>query len=141
MVRGRITRWFEGGCCTCDVKDVAEGHLLAWRKGRSGERYILGGKNLTWRQLFAEIATVVGRPAPARKISRRLLQSVAIAYALRGRLTHQRPPLTLEAVRVSTVPVFFSSDKAVRELGYKISPLEQSLQNTYSWYQSEGYYR
>ena len=138
MAKGRIRFWFDGGCCTCDVGDVAAAHLAALSKGRSGERYILGGENFSWRALLQLIAETTGVPAPSRRISTPVLKLVAAGYRLKGLLTGRRPPITPEAIRISSVPVYFSSEKAKRELGYRASPFRESVKKTFEWYRDHG---
>lgn len=139
MAKGRIRRWMDGGCSTCDVEDVAAAHLAALEKGRSGERYILAGENLCWKNLFARIAAVVGSKPPQKKIPLPLLRLYAASLDLKSRFTGRRPAVSPEAIRISAVPAYYSSQKAVRELGYRMRPLDESLRMTYDWYRQNGF--
>ena len=141
MARGNIRYYFKGGCSTCDVEDVAEAHLAALKKGRTGQRYILGGENVSWKEMFRVIAEMVGVEPPQKKIPIPFLSTYARSLDWISRLTHRRPILTPEEVRISQVPVFFDSGKASRELGYRITPLRESLRKTWQWYRREGLIR
>jgi dihydroflavonol-4-reductase len=129
----------KGGCCTCDIEDVAEGHLLALEKGRTGERYILGGNNYTFKELFILIAEVVGVPPPKAELPKAVLLPLGHLWDLVSRFNQKEPMLTPESVRVSTIPCYYSSEKAIRELGYKISPFRETIRKTYEWYLQNGY--
>lgn len=139
--RGNLKVYSSGGCCTCSIEDVAEGHLQAFEKGRTGERYILGGDNYTWKDLFTMVCEVVGAPPPRMKVPDVALKLLAYGYDLRARINHKEPPLTPESARCSLKTVFYSSDKAVRELGYQISPFRDTIRQTYEWYLANGYIR
>ncbi len=139
IARGRLKFYFDGGCSVCDVDDVARGHLLAFEKGRTGERYILGGDNYSWKDLLTLIATVIEAPAPARKIPTWVLKTVARAADLHSWLNHKEPPVTPESIRISAVPCYYTSKKAVAELGYRISPFRETIRKTYEWYRENGY--
>lgn len=139
--RGKIPFYPEGGGCVCSVEDVAEGHLLALEKGRTGERYILGGDNYTWKDLMTLIAEVVGSSPPKRKIPSSLYMAMARAADALSLVRKKEPPLTPESARISLIPCYYSSDKAIRELGYKISPFRETVKRTYEWYVDNGYLR
>ena len=141
MARSKIPFYFLGGCTVCDVEDVARGHILAFEKGKCSERYILGGDHYTWKDLLTLIAQVVGVPPPQRQIPTWALSVVAQGYDLFSRLKKKEPPATPESIRVSSIPAYYSSDKAIRELGYKISPFRETVKKTYEWYAANGYLR
>jgi dihydroflavonol-4-reductase len=137
--RGNIRGYPRGGGCVCSVEDVAEGHLAAFEKGRTGEKYILGGDNYTWKDLFKIICEVVGQPPPARRIPDAALKAFAYASDLASRISHKEPTLSPESARITLMTVFYSSAKAVRELGYPISPFRDTIRRTYEWYLANGY--
>lgn len=141
IARRNLPVYFEGGCCVCDVEDVAQGQIQAWLKGKTGERYILGGENYSWKELFTLIAEVIGVPPPKWKIPIPLLTLLAYGYDRIGRLKKKEPPLTPESIRISAVPCFYSSDKAIRELGYTITPFRETIRKTYEWYKTNKYLR
>lgn len=137
--RGRLVIYPTGGGCVCDVEDVARGHVLALEKGRTGERYILGGDNYTWKELFTLIAEVLGVPPPRRRLPTPALHLFAALAELNGLLTKKEPPITRESARITPVPGYYSSEKAVRELGYSVSPFRETVRKTYEWYLANGY--
>ncbi len=127
--RARLPFWFPGGLNVVDVRDVARGHLLAFERGRAGERYLLGGENLEYRALLARVRALRGipRPPPIRIPSRGLLVAVA-AYEASARAVGLRPFVTAAqlAKRLGAY-AYYSSEKARRELGYTHRPLDDSL--------------
>lgn len=130
----KLTRYPIGGVCACDVEDVARGHILALERGRSGHRYILGGHNLTWKEIFSLVAEVVGQDPPKRMASPWEVKAVVWWSALMGRLTNTVPFVTREMAVFFNLRLYCSSQKAVRELGYQITPFRQTLEKTYQWY-------
>jgi len=117
VARGRLRAYMAGtGLNVVDVRDVAVGHALALEHGRRGERYLLGGVNLSLRELFAAIAAIAGRPAPRVRVP----YAVARAAALVGLVNRNE-------VRLARLPMFFDSSKARRELGYRPGPVEPAL--------------
>jgi dihydroflavonol-4-reductase len=116
VASGRYRAFLDIGLNVVDVRDVARGHLLALEHGRRGERYILGGANVTLEELFAAIARLAGRPRPRL----RLPQTAVRAAALLGIVNRNE-------ARLSRLPAYFSSAKAERELGYRAGPVEPAL--------------
>ncbi|HEX5035593.1 MAG TPA: SDR family oxidoreductase [bacterium] len=137
--RGKIAVYPRGGGCTCSVEDVAQGHVLAFEKGKTGELYILGGDNYSWKDLFTIICEVVGRPPPKIRVPGAAFQLFSLGWDLVSRVTHKEPALTPESARITLKTVFYSSEKAVRELGYAISPFRDTIRQTYEWYLANGY--
>lgn len=137
--RGRLKVIPRGGGCTCSVDDVAEGHVRAFEKGKTGERYILGGENYTWKDLFTMICEVVGQPPPRIPLPDAALKAFGFFSDALSRVTHKEPAVTPETARITPLKVFYSSDKAVRELGYKVSPFRDTIRQTYEWYLANGY--
>lgn len=136
----KMPAYVETGLTVVDVDDVAAGHLLAAEKGQVGERYILGGENLTLKQVLDLLAEVSGLPQVRTRIPR--LVALAWAYADTGlaRLDPRRvPAATPAAVHVSSKKEYFSSAKAVRELGYTFVPARQALRKAVEWYRANGY--
>jgi dihydroflavonol-4-reductase len=129
VVSGKI-RAFVGTAAlnVVDVRDVARGHLLAHRKGRAGERYLLGGENLRLAEVFATVARHAGRPAPRVRVPYRLVHGAAWAAHLASRATGREPRLlVLDEVRLARLPELFAIDKAPRELGYTWRPADDAL--------------
>ncbi len=136
---GRIPVVPPGGMCVVDVDAVVQGHLLAAARGRTGERYILGGENLTHRQIAATIAAVTGRRAPRLVVPRRLLGPLARLVDAFNRISPWPPLVSGEQIRLSGEDFFFDSGKAVRELGYPIMPFRGAVEKAYRWYRERGY--
>jgi dihydroflavonol-4-reductase len=129
----------ETGLNLVDVEDVAEGHLLALAHGRVGERYILGGENLMLRDLLGEIAGMTGRRAPRVRLPLAPLVPLAHAAEAMARLTGREPFLTVDGLAMSRNRMFFSSDKARAELGYRPGPHTLGVQAALDWFGREGY--
>lgn len=134
MKKGRIPFFIPGGCCTCDVGDVVQGHIAAWRKGRTGERYILGGENLTWKEIMLHAAAVAGVRPPRWTIPSWLFVAMGYGSDLISLVTHKEPTLSRESTSMARIFYYFSSDKAKRELDYHPIPFRESVQKTYDWY-------
>ena len=137
--RGRMPAFVETGLNLVDVEDVAQGHLLALAHGRVGERYILGGENLMLRDLLGEIAGLTGRRAPRVRLPLTPLVPLAHAAEALARLTGKEPFLTVDGLAMSRNRMFFSSDKARAELGYRPGPHTLGVQAALEWFGREGY--
>jgi dihydroflavonol-4-reductase len=138
---GRMPAYVDTGLNVVHVDDVAAGHLLAYHHGRIGERYILGGEDMTLKQILAQIATLVARPAPRVRLPYAgvlPLAYVAEAYAM---ISGHPGRLTLEGLRMSRKRMFFSSDKAVRELGYRWRPPVEAFADAIAWFKERGLLR
>jgi dihydroflavonol-4-reductase len=140
FLNGRMPAYVDTGLTIVDVADVADGHLLAAERGKVGERYILGGENLSLKQVLDLLAELSGKPRTRYRIPR----TVALAWAYcdvgLARLNPRHIPMaTPEAVRVSRKREFFSSAKAMRELGYQPAPARVGLEKAVAWYQAHGY--
>ncbi|MGB9330959.1 MAG: hopanoid-associated sugar epimerase [Steroidobacteraceae bacterium] len=130
---GRMPAYVDTGLNIVHVDDVAAGHLLALHHGRDGERYILGGDDMTLREILVEIARIVGRSPPRIRLSSAALLPVAYAAEAVGRLTGRTTRITVEGVRMARKRMFFSSDKAVRELGYRWRAATQAFEDAVLW--------
>ena len=137
--RGRMPAFVETGLNVVDVEDVARGHLLALTRGRVGERYILGGQNVMLRELLGEIAQLVGRRPPRVRLPAAPLVPLAHAAEAVARLRGREPFLTVDGLKMSRNRMFFSSDKAERELGYRPGPYIGGVQAAVAWFGREGY--
>ncbi|MFS2081698.1 hopanoid-associated sugar epimerase [Telluria sp. Tellsp131] len=137
--RGRMPAFVETGLNVVDVEDVARGHLLALTRGRVGERYILGGQNAMLRELLGEIAQLVGRRPPRVRLPAAPLVPLAHAAEAVARLRGREPFLTVDGLKMSRNRMFFSSDKAERELGYRPGPYIGGVQAAVAWFGREGY--
>jgi dihydroflavonol-4-reductase len=137
--KGRMPAFVDTGLNVVGVDDVALGHLLALERGRVGERYILGGDNLSLRELLAEIAGLTGRRAPRVQLPVAPLFPLALAAETIARFTGREPFLTRDGLKMSRNRMHFSSAKAQRELGYRPSPHGQGLHAALDWFAREGY--
>ena len=136
---GRMPAFVDTGLNIVHVDDVAEGHLAAADKGRIGERYILGGRNLALAEILAEVANAVGRRPPWLRIPHRALLPVAFGAELAARITGRDPFVTIDGVRMSQKKMYFSSAKASRELGYTPRPARDGIADAVAWFAANGY--
>jgi len=135
---GRIPAFVDTGLNLVHVDDVAAGHLLALEKGRIGESYILGGADVSLREMLAVIAGLVGRKAPTINLPRAPLYPIAwIAEGL-ARLTGKEPFVTADALTMAKYHMFFSSAKAKAELGYTARPYREALADALAWFRAAG---
>jgi dihydroflavonol-4-reductase len=135
---GRMPAYVDTGLNIVHVDDVAAGHLLAFQRGRPGERYILGGENMTLQMILGEIAGLVGRKPPRIRLPYAAV--LPMAYLAEGfaKLTGQSCRVTLEGVRMSRKRMFFSSAKAAGELGYRWRPPLQAFEDALRWFRERG---
>jgi dihydroflavonol-4-reductase len=139
--RGRTPAYVDTGLNIVHVDDVAAGHLLAFHRGRAGERYILGGEDMSLRQILAQIAQLVGRnPARIRLPHAGVLPLAYVAEAF-ARISGSATRLTVEGVRMSRKRMFFSSAKAIHELGYHARPAAEALEDAVRWFRERGLVR
>ncbi|WP_267221139.1 hopanoid-associated sugar epimerase [Dyella silvae] len=131
---GRMPAYVDTGLNVVHVDDVADGHWLAFQRGVIGERYILGGANLSLRELLFEIADIVGRPPPRWRLPHAAVMPVAFGAEAWARLTGRPPIATVEEVRMSKKRMFFTSAKAERELGYAAGPVRLALEDAVAWF-------
>ena len=134
---GRTPAYVDTGLNIVHVDDVAEGHMLALERGRVGERYILGGENLTLRALLTLIAEVVGGRPPAIRLPLPALWPVALAMEAVGRVSRFEPRVTRDTLRMARKKMFFSSAKAMRELGYAPRPARRAVEDAVAWLRAE----
>jgi dihydroflavonol-4-reductase len=137
--RGRVPVVPPGGACVADVDAVTQGHLAAAERGRVGERYILGGENLSYLRLAQTIAEAAGVRPPRLVVPAGLLGAAASAVDAFNRVNPRPPTLTGEQVRLSRLNYFFDSTKAVNELGYPLMPARQAVSKALAWYRAHGY--
>ncbi len=130
---GRMPAYLDTGLNVVHVDDVAAGHLLAFHRGRDGERYILGGDDMTLREILVEIARIAGRSPPRIRLPNAAVLPLAYAAEAIARLTGRTTRVTVEAVRMARKRMFFSSDKAVRELGYRWRARTKAFEDAVLW--------
>jgi dihydroflavonol-4-reductase len=136
---GRIPAFVDTGLNLVHVDDVAEGHVGALRHGRIGERYILGGQNMTLAELLGTIARLTGRSPPRIRLPRAPLYPLALAAEAMARVTKREPLLTVDGLRMSKHLMFFTSAKAERELFYKPRSAKEGIRDAVDWFRSAGY--
>jgi dihydroflavonol-4-reductase len=136
---GKMPAFVDTGLNLVNVEDVALGHLLALEQGRIGERYILGGENVSLQHLLGEIAAMTGRRAPSMKLPLWPLYPLARAAEAIAQLTGKEPFMTVDGLTMSKNRMFFSSAKAERELGYRPGPYLPALRAALDWFDREGY--
>jgi dihydroflavonol-4-reductase len=135
---GRMPAYVDTGLNIVHVDDVAAGHLLALQRGRVGESYILGGEDMTLRAILEDIARQVGRRPPRVRLPARALLPVAMIAEGVARLTGGSTRITVEGVRLAHKRMFFSSDKAARELGYRWRPASAAFADALAWLREQG---
>ncbi len=139
FLRRRMPAYVDTGLNLVDVKDVAEGHLLAAERGRVGRRYILGHRNMTLKEIADALSELSGVPAPRLRVPHWMPMAAAALSTGVARLAGGEPAIPLDAVRLSRHRMFFDSGRATRELGYRPSPVEPALRRAVEWFRAEGY--
>jgi dihydroflavonol-4-reductase len=140
FLKRKFPAYVDTGLNLADVKEVARGHLLAMEKAKPGERYILGGENLTLKQILDKLAALTGLPAPTTKVPHALaLGFAALDQFFTGIVMRKEPRATIDAVRMGRKKMFASSAKAERELGYRSVPVIDALERAVRWFQKHGY--
>ncbi|HVW70750.1 MAG TPA: hopanoid-associated sugar epimerase, partial [Steroidobacteraceae bacterium] len=138
---GRMPAYVDTGLNVVHVDDVAAGHLLAFHRGRAGERYILGGQDMSLREILIEIARLVGRRPPRIRLPSSVVMPIAYAAEAVARLTGRSTRVTVEGVRMARKRMFFSSTKAVRELGYQWRAPTDAFADAIDWFHAQGLLR
>ena len=137
---GRMPAYVDTGLNIVHVDDVAEGHLLALDNGVIGQRYILGGDNLSLADILRHIAERVGRRPPTVRLPRLPLFPVAAVAELYSRLSGREPMLTIDGLKMAAHRMWFSSAKAERHLGYRHRPAGEALDDAVGWFKQAGYW-
>lgn len=140
FMKGRMTAYIETGMNLIDVEDVALGHLQAMERGRVGERYILGCRNLMLQDVFEILSGLTGVKAPKVKLPLAFVLPLAhINTWIADYLTHQTPRIPLEGVRMAKYLMHYDCSKAIRELGLRQTPVEVALEKAVRWFRDHGY--
>ena len=137
--RGRMPAFVDTGLNVVHVDDVARGHLLAMERGQIGGQYILGAENLTLAEILVAVAEIVHRPAPKWRLPHDVVMPIAFLAELWARLTGREPFVTRDGVRLARKRMFFSSDHAIKELGYQPRPAKVAIADAVSWFTQHGY--
>jgi dihydroflavonol-4-reductase len=140
FLKRKFPAYVETGLNLVDVRECARGHIAALEKGRSGERYILGGENLTLKKILDKLGAISGLPSPTVKLPYFVAYIAgAVDEAISGRLLNREPRATVETVRMGKKKMWAASDKAERELGWKIIPADDALRRAVEWFRANGY--
>ena len=140
FLKRKFPAYVETGLNLVDVRVCAQGHIAALEKGKTGERYILGGEDLTLKQILDTLGDITGLPSPKIKLPYFFAFATGVIdEAFTGRLLKREPRATVDTVRMGKKKMFASSDKAVRELGWKIVAVEDALRRAVAWFRGHGY--
>jgi len=140
FLKGKFPAYVETGLNLVDVQECALGHVEALEKGKSGERYILGGENLTLKQILDKLGAISGLPSPKVKLPYFVAYAAGLVdQTVSGRLLHREPRATVETVRMGRKKMWASSGKAERELGWKILPADNALRRAVEWFRANAY--
>ena len=140
FLKKKFPAYVDTGLNLVDVAECAHGHVAALEKGKSGERYILGGENLTLKQILDKLAAITGLPSPKVRVPYVVaLATGVVDEILTGRILKREPRATIDAVRMGRKKMFVSSSKAARELGWKIVPVDNALRCAVEWFRANRY--
>jgi dihydroflavonol-4-reductase len=139
FLKGAMPAFVDTGLNVVDARDVAEGHLLACERGKSGERYILGSENLTLEQILSKLASITGLRAPKTQVPYAVAYGYAVMSTTWASMTGKEPRAPLDAVKMSRKKMWVSHEKAARELGYAPGPAIVALQRAVDWFRANGY--
>jgi dihydroflavonol-4-reductase len=139
FMNGKMVGSVDTGLNVVHVRDVARGHILAAAKGRPGERYILGHRNLSLLEIFGMLSDITGVPAPRFRVPYAVAWMAAAAMEGVARVTRRPPAVALTAVRMARKRMYFSADKAIRELGLPQTPADTALSDAVRWFIEHGY--
>ena len=140
FLKKKFPAYVDTGLNLVDATECARGHVAALEKGRGGERYILGGENLTLKQILNKLAAITGLPSPKIRVPYALaLATGVVDEIVTGRIRGREPRATIDAVRMGRKKMFVSSAKAERELGWKCVPVDDALRRAVEWFRENGY--
>ncbi len=140
FLKRKFPAYVDTGLNLVDVTECARGHVAALERGKSGERYILGGEDLTLKQILDKLGAITGLASPTVKLPYFFaFAAAAVDETITGRMLHREPRATIDAVRMGRKRMFASSAKAERELGWKIVAVEQALRRAVDWFRANGY--
>ncbi len=139
FLNGKMPGYIETGLNFVDVEDVAAGHVLAGEKGKIGERYILGNKNMSLKEFFTALARIAHRPAPRLRIPYAVAYLAGMVSTGLSYITGKEPTIPLDGVRMAHEPMYYDASRAVRELGLPQTPIETALAKAVAWFKERGY--
>jgi dihydroflavonol-4-reductase len=137
---GRMPAYVDTGLNVVHVDDVAEGHWLAHQRGAPGRRYILGGEDMSLRDILSEVALLAGRRPPRLRLPHAVVLPIAHLAEAAARLTGREPMATVDGVRMAQKRMYFSSRRAEDELGYRARPAVQALRDAVAWFRDNAYF-
>jgi dihydroflavonol-4-reductase len=135
----RMPAYVNTGLNIAHVDDIAYGHLLACQQGKTGERYILGGDNMSLLEVLETLDDIIGQRKKRINLPTDLMLPVAWVMEQIAAVTHKEPRATLDSIRMAKKMMFFTSDKAIRTLGYSFRPARYALEDAVRWYRNNGY--
>ena len=140
FMRGRIPAYVATGMNLVDVEDVAEGHILAMERGIPGQRYLLGNKNVSLREMFGMLEQITGRRAPRWRIPFWLAMAAGyLDETAEGKMLSREPRIPVEGLRIARTPMYVDCEKAVRDLGQPQGAVEAALEKSVRWFTDHGY--
>jgi dihydroflavonol-4-reductase len=140
FLKKKFPAYVDTGLNLVDVRECALGHVAALEKGRSGERYVLGGENLTLKQILDKLAVITGLPSPRVRVPYVLALATGVVDELvTGRILGREPRASIDAVRMGRKKMFASSAKAEHELGWNVMPVDDALLRAVDWFRQNGY--
>ncbi len=140
FLKKKFPAYVDTGLNLVDVRECARGHVVALEKGKSGDRYILGGENLTLKQILDKLGAITGLPSPKIKVPYVMaLATGVVDEVVTGRIRGKEPRATIDAVRMGRKKMFVTSAKAERELGWKSVPVDDALRRAVIWFRENGY--
>jgi dihydroflavonol-4-reductase len=140
FLKKKFPAYVDTGLNLVDVAECARGHVAALEKGKSGERYILGGENLTLKQILDKLGAITGLPSPSMRVPYLVaLATGVVDQVFTGYIRNREPRATIDAVRMGRKKMFVSSGKAERDLGWKVVPVDGALRRAVEWFQANGY--
>ncbi len=140
FLKEKFPAYVDTGLNLVDATECARGHVMALEKGRSGQRYVLGGENLTLKQILDKLAAITGLPSPKIQVPYVMALATGVVDEIfTGWIRGREPRATIDAVRMGRKKMFVSSAKAERELGWQIVPVEEALRRAVAWFRAKGY--
>lgn len=140
FLKRKFPAYVDTGLNLVDAHDCAEGHVTALEKARPGERYILGGENLTLKQILDKLAAITGLPSPSIRLPYAMAYATGVVDTLvTGKIRKREPRVTLDSVRMGRKKMFVTSAKAARELGWNPQPVDEALRRAVEWFRNNGY--
>ena len=138
-LRGKMPAYVDTGLNVAHVDDIAQGHLLAYQHGKAGQRYILGGDNMTLLEILQTIDEITGKPTKRRRLPVKLMLPIAHTLEVIAKITRIEPRATVDSVQMAKKKMFFSSTKAEQELGYQHRPAREAIRDAIEWFRCMNY--